>query len=242
MAKSSEINSIYLFGEYSLDATERKLRRGSTNVTLSPKAFDLLMFLVESDGKLLKKESLMAAVWPDAMVEENNLTVSISMLRKALGDSEECRYIETVPKTGYRFVASVIRSAPEERAETNVEGQPTLVEGGAESPVRAWTPALSASIVSRWRTRALLILLAVVLAATGDLASISQTSNDDKGFGDATTAGDSAVSESKRSAGGSVFIAVASRCCDLAFVLDSRLERAADLRHPEVHNSGGRLI
>src|SRR5262245_19192275 len=78
-------------------------------VPLTPKAFDTLLLLVENRGRLVEKEALMKSVWPDSFVEENNLNRSIYILRKALGESSaQAKYIETVPKHGYRFVASVV--------------------------------------------------------------------------------------------------------------------------------------
>ena len=98
----------YDFGPYRLDAGERRLLRDGETVPVTPKAFDLLQVLVENRGHLLEKEELLKAVWPDTFVEEANLSVIVSHLRKALSDGgDEQRYIETVPKRGYRFVASV---------------------------------------------------------------------------------------------------------------------------------------
>src|SRR5437773_2459183 len=77
-------------------------------VSLTPKVFELLRVLVENSGHLVEKDKLMKAVWPDSFVEEANLTVNISALRKALGDQPSGRpYIETVTKRGYRFAISV---------------------------------------------------------------------------------------------------------------------------------------
>lgn len=100
----------YLFGGFRLNASERTLDRGSERIRLTPRTFDLLLTLVLADGHLLSKEELMTAVWADAAVEEGNLNRTISSLRKALGEAKgENRFIETVPKSGYRFVASVTR-------------------------------------------------------------------------------------------------------------------------------------
>src|SRR5262245_26317802 len=105
---SHQINHFYEFGPFRLDAVERLLSREGIPIPLTPKAFDLLMTLVEQPGHLLAKEELMQSVWPDTFVEENSLTWNISNLRKILGDGENgLRYIETVPKRGYRFVADV---------------------------------------------------------------------------------------------------------------------------------------
>jgi DNA-binding winged helix-turn-helix (wHTH) protein/TolB-like protein/Flp pilus assembly protein TadD len=102
----------YAFGPFLLDTRERRLLRDGKVVPLTLKAFDLLLVLVENQGHLLQKEELLRRVWPDAIVEENNLTVTISALRKALGEGPTDReYIETVPRRGYRFVADFRASA-----------------------------------------------------------------------------------------------------------------------------------
>jgi hypothetical protein len=86
-------------------------------VPLPPKAFDLLLALVERHGRLLDKEGLMRIVWPDTYVEEANLSYTISLVRKALGDNGDGRgYIETVPKHGYRFMSDVRVTAPQKSA------------------------------------------------------------------------------------------------------------------------------
>jgi TolB-like protein/Tfp pilus assembly protein PilF len=83
-------------------------------VPLKPKVLDLLLFLVERRGELIVKEELMKEIWPDTIVEENNITVSMSMLRKTLGeDRDNPRFIETVPRRGYRFVAEVVEISTE---------------------------------------------------------------------------------------------------------------------------------
>src|SRR5262252_10166880 len=112
---SHQPKPIYEFGPYRLDAAERLLWRDGEVVPLQPKVFDLLLALVERHGRLLEKDELMRVVWPDAIVEEANLANNISILRKTLGENGQ-QFIETVPKRGYRFVASVKKVA-EERAE-----------------------------------------------------------------------------------------------------------------------------
>ena len=99
---------IYQFAEFTLDATERILRRDGKIVSLTPKAFDLLLVLVENAGTTVEKDELMKRIWPDSFVEEANLSVNMTSLRRALCEgSNDHRYIETVPRRGYRFVASV---------------------------------------------------------------------------------------------------------------------------------------
>ena len=98
----------YVFGPFCLNPSERALLRQGEPVPLTPKAFEILTVLVRNSGHLVGKEELMREVWPDAFVEEANITQHVSMLRKALDDeTEDHHYIETVPRAGYRFVASV---------------------------------------------------------------------------------------------------------------------------------------
>lgn len=101
-------NRLYEFGAFRLDTQQRRLLRNGEPVPLPPKVYDTLLVLVENSGRTIDKEALMKAVWPDIFVEEANLTVNISALKKALGESmSEHRYIETVPRRGYRFVPTV---------------------------------------------------------------------------------------------------------------------------------------
>ena len=102
---SNQEKHFYEFGPFRLDPVKRRLLRDGEPVALSPKVFDTLLLLVQSSGRTLGKDDLMQMVWPDAVVEENNLTQNISALRKPLGDSREAsRYITTMPGLGYRFV------------------------------------------------------------------------------------------------------------------------------------------
>ena len=100
---------VYEFGDFRLEAAERRLSRAGYPLTLTARVFDLLLLLVQNAGHLLEKDEIMREVWYDAEIEENNLTVSMSVLRKLLGDSAGHDYIETVPKRGYRFTAEVRR-------------------------------------------------------------------------------------------------------------------------------------
>ena len=99
---------IYEFGEFRLNADEHLLHRGEEQVSLSPRTFALLVKLVQNAGHLLNKETLIREVWADASVEDGNLNRTISNLRKALGEKpHEVRFIQTVPRVGYRFVGEV---------------------------------------------------------------------------------------------------------------------------------------
>ena len=104
-------NHSYAFGRFSLDSAERLLLRDREAVPLTPKAFDILLTLVENNGRVVEKDELMKRVWPNTFVEEGNLTQNVSLLRKALGESANgIQFIETVPRRGYRFVAPVIET------------------------------------------------------------------------------------------------------------------------------------
>jgi DNA-binding winged helix-turn-helix (wHTH) protein/TolB-like protein/Tfp pilus assembly protein PilF len=116
-----ETKLLFEFGRFRLDPAEHLLLEEGKPVPLTPKAFEILQLLVESKGKLLSKEELMKRIWPDSFVEDANLTVNISALRKALGDSPDGQgFIVTVPKHGYRFV-----------------GQVTAIKNGCDAQVQA---------------------------------------------------------------------------------------------------------
>jgi DNA-binding winged helix-turn-helix (wHTH) protein/TolB-like protein/Tfp pilus assembly protein PilF len=101
----------YEFGPFRLDVTEQLLFRDGAVIPLKPKVFETLLVLVESSGHVIERDALMKTLWPDTVVEENNLNQYISALRRALGDGENVdHYIETVPRRGYRFVAEVRES------------------------------------------------------------------------------------------------------------------------------------
>jgi TolB-like protein/DNA-binding winged helix-turn-helix (wHTH) protein/Tfp pilus assembly protein PilF len=109
---------LYEFGPFRLDPDSRLLMRDDRVVSLSPKAVETLLALVEDSGRLVEKEALLKKVWPDVIVEEGNLTQNISVLRKALGEGGDRQYIQTIPKRGYRFVAPVRYSGPIEAVAT----------------------------------------------------------------------------------------------------------------------------
>jgi pimeloyl-ACP methyl ester carboxylesterase/DNA-binding winged helix-turn-helix (wHTH) protein len=97
----------FSFGEFQLDGEERRLFDGVKHIQLAPKILDTLILLVENAGKILSKERMLEEIWNDSFVEENNLAQNISHLRRILGETKDLRFIETVPKSGYRFVAQV---------------------------------------------------------------------------------------------------------------------------------------
>jgi TolB-like protein/DNA-binding winged helix-turn-helix (wHTH) protein/Tfp pilus assembly protein PilF len=132
---SYEISHLYEFDSFHLDPVEHQLLRDGVSVPLTPKVFDTLRVLVERSGHLVEKEELMNLVWADAFVEEANLARCVHTLRKALGEEQGGkRYIETVPKRGYRFVADV---RVIENSSTNVK-----LSGEAEEERQKRSPAM----------------------------------------------------------------------------------------------------
>jgi len=93
----SVVNDMYEFGEFHMDVQNRILRRGQNLVPLTPKAFEVLQVLVQKNGEVIAKDELMNAAWPDSFVEDSNLTQTVFMLRKALGETRDQPYILTVP-------------------------------------------------------------------------------------------------------------------------------------------------
>ncbi|MGH9937967.1 MAG: winged helix-turn-helix domain-containing protein, partial [Blastocatellia bacterium] len=123
---SKQIKQFYEFGPFRIDPSQRALFREGRLVALPPKIFETLLALVERSGQIVEKDKLIKEVWPETIVEENNLTQYISALRKTLGDGRhEHRYIQTIPRRGYRFAAEV-REVRDEAAELIIRDQTTL--------------------------------------------------------------------------------------------------------------------
>src|ERR1700741_4370694 len=104
------------FGRFQLLPHRRELRADGVTVELGSRAFDVLMVLAEARGDLVTKDEILSRVWPDTVVEENNLVVQISTLRKALGEDRD--FIRTVSGRGYRFVGEIRNSLPASEVET----------------------------------------------------------------------------------------------------------------------------
>lgn len=143
-------------------------------MNLTPKAFDLLVFLVERSGHLCQKDELMQALWPDSFVEEGNLAVTISLLRKALGDERgHQQYIETVSKSGYRFIAPVENLADHSEVGPQVANSEEF--GAPQAALLPSTPDVSALLISKFRGGSawrLVTLAATVVIATLFLARV----------------------------------------------------------------------
>jgi DNA-binding winged helix-turn-helix (wHTH) protein/TolB-like protein len=149
---------LYQFGKFRFDPANHQLLNDGEPVALTPKVQEILLVLVENDGRLTTKEELMRRVWPDSCVEEANLTVNISTLRRILGETIEGRpYIQTVPKKGYRFVAPVTEVA--EVALTTIDHELSRVVASPARAVRPLTLRRLGSIAFGF------ILLAIVFMA-----------------------------------------------------------------------------
>src|SRR5215510_5390244 len=156
-AMSLQTKHIYEFGPFRLVVAEHLLLLDGETVQLTPKAFDLLLALVERHGHLLEKDELLKKVWPDTFVEEANLASNISQLRKALGDGDNGqRFIETAPKRGYRFVASV-NKVEDERAEPTIQEHRGYQSAAAEGDQK----------FKRYKRSALFVLAMLILSVVG---------------------------------------------------------------------------
>jgi TolB-like protein/DNA-binding winged helix-turn-helix (wHTH) protein/Tfp pilus assembly protein PilF len=141
---------VYEFGPYRLDPGQQLLTDGGRKIALTPKAFQTLLVLVESQGRIVGKEELLQKVWPSTVVEEATVAQNVFTLRKQLqGEDHDVQYIETVPKRGYRFVAEVRVAGP---VPAEAAAAPAVAPGGARSLTRK---------------RLYLISLAAVCAAVG---------------------------------------------------------------------------
>ncbi|MGA9042544.1 MAG: winged helix-turn-helix domain-containing protein [Terriglobales bacterium] len=124
---SSSDFCVYEFEGFRIEADKRLLSHAGSPVSLTPKVFDTLLYLIEHKGEVLETEALMRALWPDTIVEENNLNQNISTLRRVLGEKRgENRYIVTVPGKGYRFIAQVAVSGARSEAASKEPTQVTL--------------------------------------------------------------------------------------------------------------------
>ncbi len=158
---------LYEFGPFRLDAVKRLLLRDGAAIHLTPKAMEVLAVLVEHRDRALEKDELMRAVWPDTVVEENNLARSVSSLRKALGEqASDHRYVITLPGRGYRFVAPV-REIPRATA----EAAPEIVQrpAGERSVEEVVLPAPPGPIATAPRSRPRRRALAATVGALATL-------------------------------------------------------------------------
>jgi DNA-binding winged helix-turn-helix (wHTH) protein/TolB-like protein/Flp pilus assembly protein TadD len=151
----SGLGERYAFGSFVLDASERRLLEGDVPISLRDKVFETLLFLVRNAGRLVTKEELMAAIWPEATVEESGLTHNISVLRTAINQrGADPQLIETVPKRGYRFVGKVIQLAGTPRAESLAPAVPPERFRSAAVPPQPGIPRLESGLWPRFHAPA----------------------------------------------------------------------------------------
>lgn len=138
----SETHHFYRFKSFRLDVEDRRLFRDDVPVQLEPKVFDVLALLVENSGHLVEKEKLLRIVWADSFVEELNVARAVYTLRKALGENENGdKFIETVPKKGYRFIADISEvRKPSERKPQNGNGDSPIAVKELSAPEFAGIP------------------------------------------------------------------------------------------------------
>src|SRR5262245_17903733 len=127
MAEPAEI---YRFGRFSVDTREQQLTRDGSPISITPKVFDTLVTFLRHPGRLLTKDDLLREIWPDTAVEEANLTVNVSTLRRLLTVKGQPPCIETVPRRGYRFVLPV-------DVETDGDRRPTVARSQTPATARA---------------------------------------------------------------------------------------------------------
>ena len=168
-----ETKLVYEFAGFRLDPGQRLLLHEGRPVSLTPKAFELLIILLENSGRLLTKDELMRRLWPDSFVEEANLTVNVSALRKALGDGPDGQQlIETVPKHGYRFCA-VVTEVPKESEPARRAKVAVLQPVGGTAGTVAVSAIESTPRPSTSRSRRIglaLLILAIAIAVPGYFA------------------------------------------------------------------------
>ncbi len=158
---SSVTNHLYQFGDLSLDTQSRGLRRGAEAVPLTPKAFDVLLLLVQNAGRTVTKDELIKTVWPDSFVEESNLTQTIFMARKALNETAERRYILNVQGQGYRFLVPVTEAA-RSSLETQVAVPVSNMPDPREIPLRPRSGRMAG-----WKSAAIALGTVVLILIAG---------------------------------------------------------------------------
>lgn len=144
------MNEVFRFGTFKLTPATRTLRKDGSDVALGSRAFDILVALVDGDGKVLTRRELMACAWSGLVVEESNVRVQIAHLRKALGCGQGgARFIASVAGRGYCFVAEVGREQEAQSPRLNVAAVPRATRGPGESPSLANAPVAQDRVIGR---------------------------------------------------------------------------------------------
>ena len=172
---SRAVTHLFQFGEFTVDGDQKVLLCNGLPRQLAPKLFDTLLILVQNAGRIVGKDELMNQLWPDTFVEEGNLTFNIRQLRKSLGDdARQPRFIETVPRRGYRFIAPVKELLSEDRIITAHNESASVEVVGHRSPVIAGIGGERETTVTptRWsaeRLRNTLLVAAAVALVFGSV-------------------------------------------------------------------------
>lgn len=131
---SEKNGRVYRFATFTVDAGKRSLTRGNEPLSLTPKAFDLLVVLLQRPGEVVTKEELLQRVWPGHFVEEGNLTVHVASIRKVLGETKKGKeFIATVPGRGYQFVGEIASDEPDYVIEEISISRITVEHDGAQA-------------------------------------------------------------------------------------------------------------
>ena len=170
---------VYRFDDFELDLSSRRFSRSGALIPLYPKSFEVLIYLVTNPGRVVTKEEIFKAVWPESFVEEGNLTQQISSLRKALGDRASC--IVTIPGRGYQFTARVEEASSASVSPASVNGEilvqrvrertQVIIEESFPAPAQPGSDAekKNSKYTSGFRNPAVM-LVATVLAVAGIFA------------------------------------------------------------------------
>jgi TolB-like protein/DNA-binding winged helix-turn-helix (wHTH) protein/Tfp pilus assembly protein PilF len=167
---SPDAGYLYRFGQFALDSRKRTLARADSPVSLTPKAFDVLLCLVQNPNRLVTKEELLQAVWGDTFVEEGNLTQYISHLRKALGEhSEDARLIVTIARKGYQFTGDVAVAEAADTPEQIAVQAPVTESSRADTrpALEFQTKGATPKTSKHWQKAAIVSALVLILLVVG---------------------------------------------------------------------------
>src|SRR6266481_3320697 len=166
------MSDLYRFGQFVLNPARRTLSRADSPVSLTPKAFDVLLFLAQNPNRLVTKDELLQAVWGDTFVEEGNLKQYISHLRKALGDnSEDSRLIVTIARKGYQFTVDVAVAEAADTPKKVALHVPASASPRADTRPLVEFPTIEAvpKAAKSWRKAAVVAASALILVVAGFL-------------------------------------------------------------------------
>jgi len=152
-------SNLHAFGDFRVDVQNRLLRKGEEPIALTPKTFEVLLLLIQRKGEVVGKDELIQAVWPDSFVEESNLTQTVFMLRKALGETPRQRYILTIQGRGYRFAPEVTTIPADHPGLSAISTPISSADASAGTPVDSRVPG------KRTEIRAVLVCAALALTA-----------------------------------------------------------------------------